>query len=128
MRYDYRKDVVCVDCFEKVESRDDLVTSFRWLSVKPFHAACYAKSIRGLRSFFVNNYPINGAMYMVGAVITSLIGLFLVIPIVIGSIMRGIAGGYVGFSLFPGLLALLLVAIPALIRYYSWARYEKKLL
>ena len=128
MRYDYSKDVVCVDCFEKVERRDDLVTSFRWMAVKPFHAACYAKSIRGLRSFFVNNYPINGAMYMVGVVISLLIGLFVVFPFMISAVYTAASLTHVLYSFVPMSVVMLLVVSPALIRYYSWVRYEKKLL
>ena len=127
MRLDKRFGVICTECSLEVESRDDLVTAFRWVIVKPMHAACYAKSLRGFRSLIVNNYPINGAMFMFNAVLSAAVGLFIILPmlITIHHVSKSAIDAIPGFLLLLVLLALF--STPMLIRYYSWARYEKEL-
>jgi hypothetical protein len=87
------------------------------------HAACFGKSLRGFRTIFMNNFPLNGAAFMFYASIFALLGIFSGISFLSSFSGQG--------ALLDRLLVLLftmgIFSIPLLIRYYSWIRYEKKL-
>lgn len=119
--------ILCRECGYPIKTRDDLVTAFRWLVVKPMHAACYAKSLRGFRTIFMNNYPLNGAAFMIYVVIFALLGLYAGVSFL--SLMPPLGssfGTHIGaLLLWLGMVGIFF--IPALIRLYSWLRFEKKL-
>ncbi|WP_108671864.1 hypothetical protein [Peribacillus acanthi] len=54
------KAVYCDKCYREVEVRGDLVTTTMFLEVVPYHEECYAKDLKGVKTFLVSNQPLNG--------------------------------------------------------------------
>ncbi|CEG27173.1 hypothetical protein [Bacillus sp. B-jedd] len=52
--------VVCEKCAGVIKNRDDLVTAVLIYAVVPYHESCYAKDLKGAKTFFLDNQPLNG--------------------------------------------------------------------
>lgn len=106
--------ITCWECGEPIESREDLITSWRWLAVRPFHSPCYAKTLKGFRTIFTYNYPINGFSGNFAAVVGVVFGFYFA-PYLF---TKGIV---------VGALWLILAFLAPVARVYSWWRYERHL-
>lgn len=51
---------VCRYCYRKIKSRDELVTAFRWMEVKPYHYVCYQELQKETTIFWKAWKPLNG--------------------------------------------------------------------
>ena len=58
----FKRSVVCPECRTPVERRSNLIVAWRWLVLTPFHAACYAKQLKGFGTIGLINRPINGSV------------------------------------------------------------------
>ncbi|MFZ3577958.1 hypothetical protein [Virgibacillus sp. DJP39] len=54
------KAVYCDKCLLEIKVRDDLVTATIFFEVVPYHEECYSKDLKGAKSLFLTNQPING--------------------------------------------------------------------
>ncbi|WP_407270210.1 hypothetical protein [Radiobacillus sp. PE A8.2] len=52
--------VYCTKCLKEIRVRDDLVTATSFFIVDPYHTACYAEDLKGAKTLFLSNEPING--------------------------------------------------------------------
>lgn len=52
--------IICEQCHKVIEEKEDLVTASIFFRVKPYHYFCYGKDVRGARSVFFTNHPLNG--------------------------------------------------------------------
>lgn len=55
-----RKTIYCDKSVRPIKVRDDLVTASLLFEVVPYHEECYAKDLKGVKTFFLDNQPING--------------------------------------------------------------------
>lgn len=102
--------VYCEKCGREIKFTGELVTTTFMFKVVPYHEDCYAKDLKGLRTFFVSNNPINGISGNITAVVSIIIGIFALLFLD-------------GFTKFIGLLAFVAVGY----RLYSYIQFEKKL-
>lgn len=102
--------VYCERCRKEIKYRDDLVTTTFLFQLVPYHDECYSKDIKGMRTFFVGNQPLNG----LSGNIQTLIALIL---------------GIAAFFLLDenGRLTSLLAFVVLGYRLYSYFKFEKKL-
>lgn len=54
------KTIYCDKCAKEIKVRDDLVTSTLIFDVVPYHEDCYAKDLKGAKTIFLDNQPLNG--------------------------------------------------------------------
>jgi hypothetical protein len=52
--------VICEKCAGAIKNRDDLVTAVLIYAIVPYHEKCYANDLKGAKSFFLDNQPLNG--------------------------------------------------------------------
>jgi hypothetical protein len=104
------KTIYCDKCLKEIKIRSDLVTSTLFFEVIPYHEDCYAKDLKGAKSFFLNNQPLNGFSGNFGVVVT----------VIIAFVWFFNAEGWAKLS---SLLALL----PLSYRLYSYFYYERHL-
>lgn len=55
------KQIYCEECSCTIDSKDDLIITSKFFIPVAYHRACYAEVLKGLKTFFVDNVPINGA-------------------------------------------------------------------
>ncbi|WP_409252718.1 hypothetical protein V1502_01980 [Bacillus sp. SCS-153A] len=104
------KEIYCDFCQKQIKVRDDLITATLMYEVVPYHERCYASNIKGAKTLFISNEPINGfaaTFYIVLTVILAIIW-----AIFAESSMKA---------------ASLLMLIPVGYRIYSYIRYERHL-
>ena len=102
--------VYCEKCGREIKFAGDLVTTTFMFQVVPYHEDCFAKDLKGLRTFFVSNNPINGIAGNITVILSVIIGTFVIIFLD-------------GLTRFIGLLALISLSY----RLYSYIRFEKRL-
>lgn len=122
------KKILCHKCNEAVTSRNDLITAMYVFTLKPYHAACYSKRLTTLRTFLLNNYPMNSFSGTLAAYLIPIAGILWIFALT--RIMEGFIfipfvflNFFIPFLLF-GIIASLL---PSFIRLYSYYVYEKPL-
>lgn len=54
------KTIYCDMCTKEIKVRDDLVTATLLFEVVPYHEECYAKDLKGAKTIFLDNQPLNG--------------------------------------------------------------------
>ena len=106
------KEIYCSVCAGEIYTKEDLVVAKEFVGIFPFHASCYSKSVKGMRTLFLSNTPINGFASTIGAVLLFLIGLIAIFFI-----------PETGFKL----VGILLITVPLGLRLYSWFKYERYL-
>ena len=55
------KPVICEHCLTEITDKRDLVTASFFIFIVPYHAYCYSQGLKGVKTFILNNYPLNGA-------------------------------------------------------------------
>src|SRR5699024_3866240 len=74
------KPVICEHCLTEITDKRDLVTASFFIFIVPYHAYCYAQGVKGVKTFILNNYPLNGVSGNLSAMtffITMLISLIM---------------------------------------------------
>lgn len=106
------REIFCSVCAGEIYTREDLVVANEFVEILPFHSSCYSKSVKGIRTLFLNNTPINGFASTIGTAFAFLIGLngLIFVP-------------ETGFKL----LGIFLIIVPLGLRLYSWFKYERYL-
>ena len=120
-----QKAIYCIECGTLIQSRRDLVIAWHFLSIRPFHKACYNKSLKGLQTVFVHNYPINGIVGNVRVVLSCLIVCFLVAFSISRPPLYSISVGELIWEISALMLFIFVWAI--LPRLLSWLWYERRL-
>ncbi|AYC28623.1 hypothetical protein [Paenisporosarcina cavernae] len=105
-----KKGVYCDYCKREIKIRPDLVTATVLGEVVPYHEDCFAKNLKGMRSFFVSNQPINGTASIVTIIFLGIVTLF-------GLLIRQ-TFGYGAAILF---------VISLIYRSYSYLKFERRL-
>lgn len=65
--------VICERCAGEIESKEDLVTTLSLFTICAYHNECYANEIKGMRSLFVSNVPINGTYSTFGTILLTIL-------------------------------------------------------
>ncbi|RIW33974.1 hypothetical protein D3H55_10260 [Bacillus salacetis] len=104
------KEIYCDACQKQIKVRDDLITATIMFEVAPFHENCYGTSIKGAKTLFISNEPING---FAGSAFT----VFSVIIAILWAVFTEDAMRWVS----------LLALIPVVYRLFSYFRYERHL-
>ncbi|KGP72864.1 hypothetical protein [Pontibacillus yanchengensis] len=102
------KPIYCDKCNQEITVRDDLVTALMVVEVVPYHEACYAKDLKGAKTFFLDNQPLNGFSGNITFIFAIIIGLLWLL----------IADG-------GSKAASLLALIPIGFRIYAYLTYER---
>ncbi len=105
-----RKAIICDHCSQEITYKEDLVTSSYFIFVLPYHAGCYAQGLKGLKTFFLSNHPINGVSGNLTA-FSSFIAVLLLLFMVPGMVKI--------LAIFP--------AIPVIARLLAYVLYERHL-
>lgn len=103
---------ICRYCYKKIKNRDELVTAFRWMEVKPFHYLCYQEIQKETNLIWLSWKPLNG---WEGSVTFLLLAGFAIWFLF--TEFGGVAGD------IAGILAL----YPLFLRILSYFLYERKL-
>ncbi|MYL32065.1 hypothetical protein GLW08_04750 [Pontibacillus yanchengensis] len=102
------KPIYCDKCKKEIRVREDLVTATMVIEVVPYHEACYAKDLKGAKTFFLDNQPINGFSGNVGIFFVMILAFFWLL-----------------FADGASKAASLLALIPIGYRLYSYLTYER---
>ncbi|MFA9560487.1 hypothetical protein ACERII_24615 [Evansella sp. AB-rgal1] len=75
-----KQKIFCEKCSDQIKNRHELVTTTIIFSVTAYHEHCYAKDLKGPKSFVLDNYPLNGFsgnfMFVLSIIIAILFLLF----------------------------------------------------
>jgi hypothetical protein len=104
------KEIYCDFCSKQIKIRDDLITATMMLEVVPFHEGCYGSNIKGAKTLFISNEPINGFSG----------SLFAVISLILAVLWGIFADGSMK-------LVALIALVPVVYRFYSYFKYERHL-
>lgn len=104
------KEIYCDSCSKQIKVRDDLITATILLEVVPFHEGCYGSNIKGAKTLFVSNEPVNGFA-----------GTFFAVISLILALLWGI------FAEGTMKMIALIAIVPVLYRIYSFLKYERHL-
>jgi hypothetical protein len=104
------KEIYCDFCQKQIKVRDDLITAAIMFEVAPFHESCYGTSIKGARTLFISNEPINGFSGSAFTVFSMIIAILWAV-----------------FTEGPMRWLSILALIPVGYRLYSYIRYERRL-
>ncbi|CQR45818.1 hypothetical protein BN1058_00056 [Paraliobacillus sp. PM-2] len=77
------KAIYCDKCINEIKVRDDLVTATYVFVVVPYHEECYAKDLKGAKTFFLDNQPLNGFsgnLFFLFSIILAIIWCFIAEP------------------------------------------------
>lgn len=72
-----KKPIICEVCQKVINDPDDLITASTLFSVKPYHEYCYGHDVRGTKSIFLANHPLNGTSGTVSYLLIFLLTLLL---------------------------------------------------
>lgn len=108
--YTMSKTVYCEKCKRRIPYRGDLVTTTIFLEVVPYHEDCFANDLKGAKTLFVDNQPINGF---------SGNSTFLLCFILAFILLFFVDGPMKWLSI--------LMIIPIIYRIYSYLKYERHL-
>ena len=122
--------ITCHYCKKSIRRKADLVTIFSILrGVKPYHARCWGVAATKF-AFGKNPWPINGKMFTIGAIVSAVAAVG-VIFLAIAALILSTAGGLMQEGSITVFILLLFIGlsfgINALIRLYSYNKYEKVL-
>lgn len=93
----------------EIKERNNLVISTFFFSLAAYHDSCFSRSLKGVKTAFIGNEPINGFSGNVKAIIATVLAIILLLN----------NGSY----RFIGFIALL---VP-LVRIYAWFMIERHL-
>lgn len=104
------KAIICEHCSEEITNKHDLVTASYIIFVAPYHADCYARGLKGFKTFILGNYPLNGTSGNFSAVMSFIAMLMLL-------------------TMLPDIAKILAIfpAIPVLARLLAYILYERHL-
>ena len=117
--------VLCHSCKKPIHTNDDLITSFYFFKIRPYHSSCYSKNLKSLRTIFLKNYPINSIAATFYIAFTSILGLIF-LAIAIKSIIEG-DEDLLSWIIMSIIILLLFIILPIFVRLYSYYKFEKKL-
>jgi hypothetical protein len=55
-----KNEIYCEECVGLIKNREELVVTRMFYYVLPYHDHCYARALKGYKTAFVNNTPLNG--------------------------------------------------------------------
>lgn len=105
-----KKKVFCERCADTVKNKEELITAIRIIDVVAYHEECFARDIKGSKTFILDNTPLNGFASNFITVIIVIIGLFFLL-----------------FASTPEKYISLFAIIPIFYRLYSYFMFERKL-
>ncbi|MFS0864857.1 hypothetical protein [Fredinandcohnia sp. 179-A 10B2 NHS] len=93
----------------EIKERSNLVISTFFFSLAAYHDSCYSRSLKGIKTAFVGNEPINGFSGNLKAIIAAVIAIILLLT-----------------NSSYSILGFIVLLIP-LIRIYAWFIIERHL-
>ncbi|OZM56340.1 hypothetical protein CIB95_13075 [Lottiidibacillus patelloidae] len=102
-----KREIYCEQCVGLIKIREDLVVASFLYYVLPYHEHCYAKALKGFKTPFLSNQPINGKMANLVSVLVFFTSLFIILFMsdIILKITAAIMGVYtIGFRLISWFL------------------------
>ncbi|HLR70624.1 MAG TPA: hypothetical protein VK085_04245 [Pseudogracilibacillus sp.] len=70
-----KKEIYCEECSGKIHSKEDLITAQFKLDIIPLHEECYAHGLKGVKSLYLKNKPVNGFSGNASAFMFAVLGL-----------------------------------------------------
>lgn len=104
------KKIYCHKCHIIIANEKDLVTGMVHLDVFPYHAECFAHDLKGGKSFWLKNQPINSISWSLTTGMFIFIGLLILI-----------------FSEGSGKALSIVTLLPTVYRLYSYYFFERHL-
>jgi hypothetical protein len=71
------KKIICNKCSKEIENKYDLITTFKFIKIVPYHSKCYSEELKSINTILVSNKPINGMSSNVVTVIASFLAVIL---------------------------------------------------
>ncbi len=118
----------CYECGKVIESVDDLMVVFIYLSMVPLCVRCFGEIHKKTWFNIYPRTPINYGFW--GEMAWTFIPYFiwaLIVTALISSLARGASGLWKVYAFIWG-IPIVSFAIAVLVRYIAWVRYEKPLL
>src|SRR5690625_8034486 len=103
------KQIICEHCKTEIKHKHDLVVAFLFIEINPYHGECYVQGLKGVKTFFLANRPINSASGTYSAVVSIIISIFIIIM--------------VPNEIIPLVIILLIPFFARLYSYYSFERH-----
>jgi hypothetical protein len=72
------KKIICNKCSREIESKDNLVTTFKFIKIVPYHSKCYSNEIKSLKTLVISNQPINGMASNILTIFITILALILI--------------------------------------------------
>lgn len=72
------KKIICNKCSGRIKSKYNLVTTYKFIKIVPYHSQCYSDDLKSLNTIFVSNKPINGAFSNISTIIITIIAFILI--------------------------------------------------
>jgi hypothetical protein len=103
------KNIYCEKCAAEITDKNNLVIATYFFYITTYHDQCYSRTLKGRKTLFVGNEPINGFSGNLKAILAFVLAMIL--------FLDG------GAFLFVGIVALL---VP-IVRLYAWFTIERHL-
>jgi len=103
------KQIICEHCNTEIKHKHDLVVAFLFIEIIPYHSECYVQGLKGVKTFFLANHPVNSASGTYSAVVSVLATIFIMVMIPTG--------------IKPFAIVLLIPLFARLFSYYSYERH-----
>jgi hypothetical protein len=107
-----KREIYCEECVGLIKNREELVVTRMFYYVLPYHDDCYARALKGYKTAFVNNTPLNGKAATFAAILVLVASLVIfifsedIILVITMAILTAFTGG---------------------LRLASWLMYERHL-
>lgn len=72
------KKIICNKCYGEIENKNNLLTTFKFFKIVPYHSKCYSEELKSLNTFVISNKPINGMGSNIFTIITTVLALILI--------------------------------------------------
>jgi len=115
--------VLCNACKKPIRTKDELITSFYFLKIKPYHSSCYSKNLKSFRTILLNNYPINSIATMFHIILSSIMGLIF-LSFAITAVIEGDEDLFLWITASVFIVSFLII-LPIFVRLYSYYKFEK---
>ncbi|MBS3131473.1 hypothetical protein J4212_03520 [Candidatus Woesearchaeota archaeon] len=116
--------VLCTSCNKPIDTKDELITSLYLFKIRPYHASCYSKNLKSIKTLLLNNHPINSIGTTIYAAFASVMGLVFV-SIAISALIGGDENPAL-WVVAGILITSFLIVLPWFIRLYSYYKFEKR--
>ena len=73
------KKIICNKCAKEIKSKDELVTTFKFIKIVSYHSKCYSDELKSINTIFISNKPINAMVSNIVSITISILALILIL-------------------------------------------------